>query len=249
MTNELAKRVKMWAVAALTGAAFLGGSVGAQGADFGIETSVDFMSKYISHGTVLTDEPVIQPSVTLTYGDFGVNFWGNIDTTSINEDNDDAYNLQEVDYTLFYGFAPSEALEMEIGVATYICPGTPYPTTSEAYVTATLPTVPLCPSLTVYYDFDECDSAHATLSVGHSFALSEKLALSLGADVGYADADTDVTAFSTGKLHDMSVSAGLDYAINENVSIAASLAYIEKLIDDDDDSDNVVGGLNLTFVY
>jgi uncharacterized protein (TIGR02001 family) len=249
MTNELVKRLKVFSVAAVAGISLLGGSMGVQAAELGVETSIDFMSKYVCRGGVLTDEPVIQPSVTLSYGDFSFNVWGSIDTTAINEDNDDTYNLQEVDYTLSYAFAPSEALEMEVGVIAYVCPGTTCDTTSEVFMTATLATMPLTPSLTVYYDFDEFESGYANLSIGHSFALTEKLGLSLGAAVGYGDTTPEVTMLSTGKLNDMSVSASLDYAVNDNFSISGSLAYTERLADGDDDTDEIIGGLNLTFAY
>ncbi len=226
---------------------------------FGTEIGVDVATKYVWRGQLLTDDPVVQPSITLSRGGLSLNVWGSIDATDINEGSGDEYRIQEVDYTLSYGFTPTEGLDIEAGFISYTFPGTGLPTTEEVYGSASLSNVPLTPTLVVYYDVDEVDGFYVNLGIGHTFQLTEKLALGLGAGIAWADSDYNNAYFGVddGGLGDVSVSAALDYAVNERLSISAHVGY--TAFPDDDirdaadagygDSSNIAGGVNLTVAF
>ncbi len=254
MSNELKKQLKVWSVAALVGAGLLGGASAVQAEGVGVEVGTDIVSKYIWRGQLLTDDPVLQPSVTLSYGNFAFNAWGSIDMTDINEDGTSTYNMQEVDYTLSYGFAPCEGVDMEVGVIIYDFPGTAFKTTEEVYASVSLSSLPLSPTLSVNYDYDEVDGYYANLSVGHSFELTEKLGLSLGAGLGWGNSGYNDAYFGvdSGQVNDLALSASLDYAVNDNFAISGYLGYSE-LVDSDiegaTDSSEIIGGVNFTFAF
>lgn len=222
------------------------------------EISVDYMSHYVWRGMLLTDDPVIQPSITLGYGDFSFNAWGSMDVTDVNEaDTDDDYRLQEVDYTLSYAFSPADGIDMEAGVIYYTFAG--FDGTWEGYLSGSLSDVLLAPTLTLYYDFDEVDGYYANFSLGHDISLTDNLTLSLGTSIGFGDEDYNDVYFGVDDSgeSDLVVSAGLGYTVNDNFSIGCSLAYSELLDNDIEeaadtgygDSDKLVFGINATFTF
>lgn len=219
-----------------------------------LDVSADFATKYVWRGQLLTDAPVIQPSATLSGYGFSANVWGNVDITDENEKNDENLNLLETDYTLSYGFTPVEGLDLEGGLIWYTFPS--LDSTGEVYASVTLSAVPLSPSLTVYYDFDEVEGFYANLAVGHTMALTEKLDFSLGASLGWGDGDYHEFYFgqpASSSLSDILLSACLDYALTERVSVSVYAAYsdfldsdVEKLARDGyGDSDILYAGVSL----
>ncbi|NOY80121.1 MAG: hypothetical protein GXP31_03855 [Kiritimatiellaeota bacterium] len=226
---------------------------------FDTEIGVDVATKYVWRGQLLTDDPVIQPSATLSWKGLSLNVWGSIDATDVNEGSGEEYRLQEVDYTLSYGFTPTEGLDLEAGFITYTFPGTGLYTTEEVYGSVSLSRLPLTPTLAVYYDVDEVEGFYVNLSVDHTFQLTEKLALGLGAGIGWADSDYNTVYFGVNDsgLGDVSIGASLDYAVNERVSISAHVGYT-AFADDDirdaadagyGDSSNLVCGVNLSMTF
>ncbi len=141
--------------------------------------SVGVFSNYVWRGQKLSDGAVIQPSVGITYGAFGANFWSNYDT--------DTNELSETDITLSYGFLLNK-LSMEAGYIFYALDGVD--DTQELYLTAGYDII-LDPSLTLYYDFDEGDGAFLVASIGYSFNLIKDMSLGLGAS-GSIDIDNEI---------------------------------------------------------
>ncbi len=239
------------------GVAVVGPSLKAQeseGSAVAVEASVDIAAKYVWRGLLLTDDPVVQPSVTLSVGGLSLNIWGSIDTTDINEAGGENYRLQEVDYTLSYGFSVSEKLGMAVGIIHYDFPGTVFDSTREVFVSAGLDTF-LSPSLAVYYDIDESDGLYINASVSHSVDLTERLALGLSAAVGWGDDKNNAFYFGPDKsgLADLALSASLDYAVSANLAMSFYLRYTE-IIDSDlenavRDSDVFNGGVNFTYSF
>ncbi len=210
--------------------------------DVSVEVGSDILSKYVWRGQLLTDDPVIQPSVTVGAGGLSLNVWGSIDTTDINEDDQtQSYYLQEVDYTLSYGLSLAEGVAAEVGVIWYTFAGAG--STGEIYGSVALSDVPLSPSLKVYYDFDEIESIYASFGLEHEIGLTEQLSLTLGASVGYGDADyhqayvlpDDPPADYDGEVSDVSdaaLSATLGYTVNENFSLSVYATYTDFLDSD-----------------
>ncbi len=226
--------------------------------EFEFEASVDIAAKYVWRGFLLTDDPVIQPGFTVGMGGFAANIWGNIDTTDLNEDGDETYRIQEIDYTLSYGFSPSELVDLEVGFIHYAFPGTGLDSTSEVYASASLGVL-LSPSLAVYYDIDESDGFYVNGSIGHTFALTECLGLSLGAGLGWGDDKNNEFYYGVDDsgVADLLLSGSLDYAVSENLSMSFYLGYSE-IIDGDledaadalyGDSDVFNGGVNFTYSF
>lgn len=249
--------LKKMVVGGMAMTALTAGSVRTQAAmpEFEFEASVDVAAKYVWRGFLLTDDPVIQPGFTVSSGGLAFNVWGNIDTTDINEGSpDEDYRIQEIDYTLSYGFSPSDGVDMEVGVIRYDFPGTAFDSTTEVYVSASLDVL-LAPTLAVYYDIDESDGVYVNGSIGHTFALSEDLGLSLGASLGWGDDDNNDFYYGVDDsgIADLMLSGSLDYAVSENFGISFYLGYSE-IIDSDledalADSDVFNGGLNFTYSF
>lgn len=210
--------------------------------DASVDTAVN--SKYIWRGIVLNDHPVFQPSVTLGGGGLEFNIWGNMDLT---DDYGNQYNFTEADYTLSYGH-DFDACAWTVGVITYTFPNTDFASTSEAFVGVTLTDVPLGPSLTAYYDYDEVEGFYLELAGAHEF----KSGLSAGLLLGYGSEDYVGAYFDTDGAADATVThyaASLDYPVALAVgSLNFNLTYTNLFDSDihspgmpDDDANLVVG--------
>lgn len=228
-----------------------------------LELGVDWYSEYVWRGMLLTNDPVLQPSVTLGLGGFSLNVWGSFDVTDVNENDNTEYALQELDFTLGYETTFNDMVTVGVGFIEYTFPGNGDGSnnaerTSEVYASAGLDIV-LQPTLTVYWDFDEVDGFYATLGVGHTFELTEALGLSLGGTLGWGDRNYHEyhVGNDTNGLSDYNVKASLDYAVTENLSVSVVAVYsnfVDTQIADAaerayDHNENIYGGvlLGLTF--
>ena len=215
--------------------------------------SADFMSQYIWRGQQLSEEFVIQPSVGITYGGFGANLWANYDT--------DLNTSNETDLTL--NFTNSiDKFSYDVGYIYYSLEG--IDDTQEIYLGLSYDIL-LSPSATLYYDFDEGEGAYLVLAIGHSFEVSEKMTLDLGASAGInfdnaiLGLDKDGDEFTD--LYDGNISAALNIPVTDNLSIAPMIAYSFPLSDDaedalevidvsgDMDADVIYGGVNVSFSF
>lgn len=227
---------------------------------FDVEIGADLFSHYVWRGMVLTDDPVIQPSLTISKetaaGTFGINVWGSVDMTDINELGNQDYRLQELDYTLSYAKSLTEWVDFEAGVIYYTFPGTPFDSTWEAYATLSFPAVCfVTPSITAYYDFDEVDGWYFTAALEREFAITEELSLTLSASLGFADADYNAAYWGVddSAFNDLNFGAALGYQVTENFSIGISAGYM-VLIDSDirdaaDDKSKFFMGLSAGFSF
>ena len=116
------------------------GVLESQAGDLAASASVDVVSRYVWRGQVLTEDPVLQPAVTVSFLGLSLNVWGSLDLEDTHDSGSDL-RLQEVDYTLSYGFSPTGWLDLEGGVIWYAFPGAD--TTEEVYGSATLTSCPL----------------------------------------------------------------------------------------------------------
>jgi hypothetical protein len=117
-----------------------------------LDLGVDFYTRYMWRGMILTNDPVAQPSITAGIAGLSVNIWANYDLTDVNENGGDAFQLQELDYTVSYAFSPVEGLSLEAGWIYYTFPGTMFVETEELYASVGFEVPYLNPSVTVYWD-------------------------------------------------------------------------------------------------
>lgn len=193
---------------------------------------VGVYSKYLWRGFDLNDKNdnfVVQPGADVSIGNFTVSFWGNI--------SENTGELNEIDLTLDYSTDLGDLVSLSVGNILYNVDG--LADTNELYLGVTLNTI-LEPTLTVYYDYDEFNTVYTTLGVGHSFDIADKTSLSLGATASYLMDDENGYGTNDDWLHNLEVSAGVDYAATENITISAMGLYSIPLSDDAED----IAGIN-----
>lgn len=193
--------------------------------------SVDIMSNYMWRGFKLSNSYVVQPSVGVTYGGFGVNLWSNWDS-----DWDDQGELTETDLTLNYTFS-IDKVELDVGYIYYGLEAAA--DTQEIYVSAGYD---ICfnPALTIYYDFDEGDGAFIVASVEHDIELTKDAALSLGGSISYNAGNqvmgTDAGGDEFNAFYNGEISVSVSFPVGKNITIGPMIAYSLPLSDDAEDS-------------
>lgn len=221
---------------------------------------VSFMSNYVWRGLKLSEDWVIQPSVTFSIAGFSANLWANWDSDY--EVGGDRGELTETDYTLSYSFNPHEKVGVDVGYIYYGLEG--IPDTQEFYAGVSLD-VPLSPSATLYWDVDEGNGGFLVVSVGHSFALPnigtvEGASVDLGAS---ASVDFDNKVMGPGEdgneftgLYNGEITASVGLPIGQYITITPKIAYSFPLSNDaeaameaisfDMDKDVLYGGVNVS---
>jgi hypothetical protein len=205
------RRLKLSGVVLLLAVLAAPESAAAQ-AELGAEAGL--FSSYVWRGLSLTNKPVLQPDVYLSFpagqASVTVGGWANIDLGKYDDFDDDfsesgglsAFNLAEFNPYAEVSF-PAGKATLTGGITGYIYPNDLTEdsngglnsdfNTWEVYGRAEFD-VPLAPSLSIYYDFDKIDGAYFEGAVAHSVPLNERLSLDLGALAGLSagqDADLD----------------------------------------------------------
>jgi len=220
--------------------------------------SVDWVTAYLWRGMRLTNNPVVQPSLTFSAYGFSLNAWGSVDVTDVNEDDGEGYHLQEIDYTGSYTYAPMEGLDLTGGFVWYTFSG--LDSTGELFGTVSLPCVPLSPSLSAYYDVDEADGLYLNAGLKHDIEITEKLGLTLSGGIGYGDDNYHEFYFGEGahgSESDGLLRATLGYAVTDWLSVSVYGGYAvlldgavkrlgEAVYGDDD---TVFGGVGVSFNF
>lgn len=199
--------------------------------ELGAGVDLGFFSKYVSRGVTLTDDPVVQPNVWISYAGFTLGAWGNADTTDINTNE---WEFNELDFTLDYT-GRLQDFEYSVGGIYYVFPNTGGDDTAELYAAATYDVL-LAPTLTVFYDFLDADGVYATLGVSHCFELAlptdmVSVELELSAQVGWGS--SGFNEFNSGSYHntftDAVMTAELPICIGENISLTPMVSYSTAL--------------------
>ena len=108
--------------------------------------STGIYSQYVWRGFALSDSSVvIQPSMSVAYKGFGVNFWGNLDTDEVGTD---SKNWNETDLTISYEGSINK-IGYGFGWIYYNVDGADE--TEEVYASISVDTL-LAPTLTFYND-------------------------------------------------------------------------------------------------
>jgi hypothetical protein len=202
----------------------------------GVGITSDFYGKYIWRGQNLSDDPVFQPGLSLTWGKFTAGFWGNMDLTNINGSSGD---FSELDYSLDFSdeFPGIERLSYSVGVIYYDFPGTTVPDTTEVYWGLGLD-LPLSPSIVVYHDVDEAEGTYVNLGFSHSFDEIAKIGdtpvgMEVGAGLGWGSGSYNKYYWGTdqSKLQDLAFSVSFPVEI-VGWTVSPSLNYVTLVSDD-----------------
>ena len=234
----------------------------------GVAVDVAAVSAYVWRGQVLNDVAVAQPGLTGTIGGFAVNAWSSMDLT---DSQGSAGEVDDMDWTVSYSKTVGQ-FELGAGIVQYTFPNSTleseaadgtttvedYPGTVAVFASVGVDVL-LAPTLAVYYDVDEIEGLYAVASVGHSFALMDKVGLDLKASLGFGDADYNAGYFGLddAALNDLVLSAALPIAVTENLSLTPSIGYMMLPDSDLEDAaeaaygekDSVYGGVTLSLAF
>lgn len=237
--------------------------------------SLGAYSRYIFRGYELSSKSVvIQPSVTVSYKGFSVNYWGNIDsdehgTQSFVPDREGRKSFNESDFTLSYTYT-IDKLSLTGG---YIYYGTKYADeTEEVFISASYDIITK-PTLTIYRDISTYPGTYINLSFSHSFPVYKDITLDLLASFGYFKGDDNYwrtyessTGDYTGKkynaLHDGKLQAGFTIPVMKNLTVQPVVQYwfplsnkAKRIVDGNSYNpnghldDTWVAGIGITFSF
>ena len=174
-------------------------------ATFGVD--LDLFSAYVWRGLSLTNRPVAQPAVWVSFpagsASITAGGWSNID---LGRYDDLANHIGESGGSSAFNFAefdPYAEISFPVGSATltggfnaYIYPNDNAAPNDFGLLTTDLNTVEiygkvglattLSPELSLYYDVDKIKGAYLEGSVSHSLAASDKVSVDLGAVAGFS---------------------------------------------------------------
>lgn len=160
-----------------------------------IEAQLSIAPKYVWRGINIVNDWVAQPEVTLSYGSFSFNVWGNFETSNWNLPNyirAPRGRLTEVDMTLEYS-RQSGPLEWGLGIVDYQFPGTGALRYQEWFASAGLPDQWGSPTLTLYTGKSSTTGTYATLGISRSLntTLPSVGEVDLDAELSYGDAKSN----------------------------------------------------------
>lgn len=211
-----------------------------------VSADITAASKYVWRGLLLTDDPVLQPSLTVDYKALSLNVWGNTDLTDVNGTPGET---NELDYTLDYSFSVNK-VNLSLGVIQYTFPHTAFEPTTEIYGSVGISTL-LSPTVAIYYDSDEVGGLYGTLGISHSFSLGDVYrgispSLDLSGSIGYATSDWNEGYYGVNSsgLVDLLLTAGLSIPIDEHLSIGPFISFSQVV---DSDLQDAVADDNATF--
>jgi Bacterial protein of unknown function (Gcw_chp) len=175
-----------------------------------IGAQVDLFSAYVWRGLSLTNKPVLQPDVWISFpagnASITVGGWSSIDLGRYDDVNDDISESGAISSFNYAEFDPYAEIAFPVGKSTLTFGGTAYiypndgdspdiandfglltteSNTLELYGKAGFDIL-LSPEVSVYYDVDKIKGAYIEATASHDLQLGEKVALSLGALVGFS---------------------------------------------------------------
>ena len=236
----------------------------------------DVLSAYVYRGQVGNDEAVFQPGLDVAGPlGFGASFWGNMNLTD-NQSvwyPDTAGEWGEVDLGLSWSCPGEGPVGLTVGGIYFAYPqdgsevvadeetgapvldaegnvrvsAAPADGGYEVYAEVAAEDVPLAPAVKLCHDLDNTDDWIALFSIGHGFALLDKLSLDLGAAVGFAgdyyvEDNYDGSDAGAAFTH-VQLDAGLNYAFSEAFSAGLKGSF-SSIVDGDirDDIEAAEGG-------
>lgn len=208
----------------------------AEDSAIGVDVSADFFGKYIWRGQNLSDDPVFQPGVGITWDKFTVGFWGNMDLSNINGNSGD---FSEVDYSFDFSdaFPGIEWLSYSLGVIYYDFPGTSVPDTTEVYWGLGFDVL-TNPTITFYHDVDEAEGTYINIGFSHGFDEIAKIGdtpigMEIGAGIGWGSDSYNkyYWGLERSKLQDFTFSLSFPVEVG-SWSVTPSLNYVTLVTHD-----------------
>lgn len=193
---------------------------------------VGVSDKYLWRGFDLSgSEAVAQGGMDISAGNFTFSYWNNLQLGTDAGEGLQSGESTETDIVIDYSTDLSDLVAISVGNIFYQLDGD-LDDTNELYLALSLNTI-LSPAFTVYYDWDAADETGLfyTLAVGHDIALTEAVSLSLGALASY-NQSSDYAVGDYDEFHDYELSAGLDFAVTDQISVGASFIFSEGLSDE-----------------
>ena len=232
-----------------------------------IGAQLDLFSSYVWRGLSLTNKPVAQPDVWVSFpaGNASITLggWANIDLGKYDDPDDDisesgglsAFNFAEFNPYAEVSFGTGKTT-LTGGLVAYIYPNDLTETSNgglnsdlntwEAYGTVGFD-VPLAPEFSVYYDFDKIKGFYFEGAASHSLPLGESHSLDLGALVGLnagqsVDPEDESFNFADDGFTHLDLSAGVPlsagvFSITPVVHFQISGDDFTKLTSPTDESD------------
>lgn len=215
-------------------------------------------SKYVWRGLLLTDDPVLQPSLTIGYKQLSLNFWANNDLTNRGASGES--EITEFDYTLDYS-SSVDKVSYSLGVIQYTFPDVGEGTT-ELYGSIGYD-ITLSPTLTVFYDTDEAGGVYANLGLGYSLPLPDvaevSSSLDLSGSIAYATRDWNAFYYGVddSAFVDMILTATLSVPVDDHISVGPFVSYsflvdskLENAVEASGSNDDpVFYGANLSITF
>jgi hypothetical protein len=201
-----------------------------QQADLAVTGNVDLYSAYVWRGQIINDGPVAQPSLTVAKGPVSLNVWANynIDGKDGNEDTD----VSETDFTFSYTIPDSsDNFDINVGAIHYALSNSGATNasddTTELFVSSTFNNIILTPVASLYYDADEAEGWYGSLALAQGFEISDALTAEVGGSVGIGESSYNDYYFgkSGASMNDYNVYVSASYAVTEDLSLGAKLAY------------------------
>jgi Bacterial protein of unknown function (Gcw_chp) len=231
------KRVKVFAALVLVAGLAVAPERAVAQAEIGAQ--LDLFSAYVWRGLSLTNKPVLQPDVWVSFpagnASITVGGWSSIDVgryDNVEDDISESGAISSFNYAEFNPYAevafPVGKTTLTFGATGYIYPNdgdspdiandfgllTSDANTLELYGKAGFDVL-LSPEFSIYYDVDKIKGAYIEATGSHDLPLSEKVALSLGALVGFSagqgisDDPDESSNFDDDGLTHLDLSAGL----------------------------------------
>ena len=242
----------------------------------------DVLSAYVYNGLQYNDEAVFQPGLDVAGPlGFGYSLWANMDLTDnpASTAPNTAGEWSEVDLSLNWTAPSVGPVTFSAGGLYYI-----YPQSSSTVATnddGTVATVsqapadgsyqvfakvaadfPLAPAVKFCHELDNTDDWIVLFTVGHGFDLVDKLALNLGAVLGFAGdyyVESNYGSGTGAAFTHAQFDAALSYALTEKASVALKGSFSTLLDGDlrDDvdaggvyaDQDIFFGGVNASYAF
>lgn len=196
---------------------------------------------YAWRGRVWNDEPALHPGVSLKWSEAAFDLSGVLDLT----DEPGAFQRERAEVSARYA-TQADGHYTAVGAMAYVYtadaderPGD----TAELFLVYGADIL-LLPTITVSYDFLEANGAYVEAAIGHSFEISESVALDCRLALGWADAQYAESLFTmppdpargfggftpdSSVFTELTIEALLPIRISERLELQPGIAYMTSL--------------------
>jgi hypothetical protein len=229
-------------------------SPAAERPEFSVENGV--FSQYTQRGTLPTNGPVLQNSITALWRGAHLNVWTNLNLDSVNGRRG---KFDEVDFDAGYDRS-FEIVSFSAGAIRYQFPNTTAHATTEVYAGATL-AAPLRPAVKAYFDLDGIRGTYVTFDVSQSVPLPPlypqvRWSLNLSAGAGWGSSGCGLFNFGVRErgLVDLHPGLAVPIGLGKHWRVTPRIGYAtlaRKALRDSDAPapHSFAGGVTLGFTF